>query len=677
MSTVSGRPRDLYFSGMLSLLAFFAGPCLASGQAPPELSEWEGLEMQPPAGTVYGPSEQIRLAGVPNGRDVSVDLDADPWPGRIEAGDGVRTLTPEAPLARGEHRLRVFEKLSDGRIEERGRWHFEVGGDKVVRREGSQALDATLDAGWRAGGEGVDPDVGRFQGTASARWQGWLAADRWRLDADTALVYDSRAGDLVPDAAAGFEAYRDFDLTTFRVVGEAGPATFTLGDQQVSGRGGESLVLGWFYRRGLSARLAAGGGQLTAFAVATQPVVGTDAGLGVDDAANRVDGVVLDQVLSDSEAARVTASAVYLTGEGSPEAGVGLPFTAPETLPSAGDAWGLALSGALFGERLRLAGEYAESRFDLDGAGQGAGARDAEAFSLSATLSSPGGGWGAERPFDWEVGVTRERIGTFFRSLANPSLLSDRDTLEGSTRLEWPQFDLRFDLRRREDNVDDLPDRPRARADAASFSLLWHRDGGLRAGEDGGESWWRPQSVSVSGYQSDEESLSDSELFDRLSRTLQLTVNGEAWSLSYAHDRFEDDFLPSGALTHQLAGLSATFSGERWSLRPLLQWTRLGGSETDEVTTLARLSSVATLVPDRLTGTLAVDVLRLSAGELDRSLPSVSGELTWQVSRPGRLPLLALWLRGNYSDDEPAELVTSASASQVFLGARLSWRRTF
>ncbi len=630
---------------------------------------WRNLELVAPA-RADGPVAEIRITGVPGRAWVRVELDGDRVAEAIVEG-GELVVTPVRLPWRHRHRVRVFEVLAaDGDprkvewIEERGRWILVDERPQSVAEAELHAV-ATVDGGWRIAGDESAGGDGSFEATAGVRAR--VAGGDWQLAARVDFTHADPSGDGIGGA----------NLGSFVVEGTAGPLAVAAGDQDF-GRGlgglGDGLALGSFYRRGVSARLALGssGLGLATFIAAIEPTAAWGSHDATGKPMERVSGAILSR--QPTAGSDLALAAVYLTGEGSPDAGDGV---AGDPSPAAGEVWGVAAEGGFFDRRLRLQGEVAESRFDVDGDAGAAEPRRDQAFALGAVIAARE--HAGDDALDWRVGVERRQVGTFFRSLANPALGADLDAGEGFVWLSWRRrFDLELRLRRDRDNVADLDLLPRSEADSASLAATYRRPAGAAGG-----GWLTPRTVSLFAYRSEEETRQTPDpglAFDRSIRSFHLTATGAAWTLGYSRDRYSDFALLGARSSSEIADVRVRFARRHWSLEPAAQWSRFEGAGSTE-TTLLGVSAYRELIPEVLTGSLRADLLRRSTtGGGDRRTAAVGADLTWRLAvASGQRPGLALWLRGHHTDEDAggglATPPVRATGSRVFLGARLSWSR--
>src|SRR5690606_17759924 len=141
--------------------------------------------------------------------------------------------------------------------------------------------------------------------------------------------------------------------------------------------------------------------------------------------------------------------------------------------PARGRAASLIADASLLESRLRLRGEYAVSRFDFDGdgadldsnntidPGENLPAERDDAYSALITYLPWHEKLVAGKPLAWNLGLESRRIGTFFRSPANPVGVSDRELLRGFTGMNWSGIDAQLSIGRERDNVEGFDFLPR------------------------------------------------------------------------------------------------------------------------------------------------------------------------------------------------------------------------
>ncbi len=370
-------------------------------------------------------------------------------------------LHPARPLAPGWHQLRLVEYTDDGEIIERGFWRFEVRRSPLWRERGAE-VQAGLSLARRLSRE-IAPDDPQYSLEGTARLNGMADSGTWRLRGEADLVYQ-------PRDALRSQAMTPLDATAFAATAARGPWRFAAGQQTPLS---PSLIAEeGLLRRGLSAGFERPeqGTRVTAFALRSQEVVGLSEGIAPGGAADRLAGLTLTTRPLASRRDDLLLSATWLQGRDPGAVGEGI-WGDPD-LTASGRAFSLAADGFLWQRRLRLRGEWAGSRYDYDGTGP-LSAETAQAHTLWASYTPAQPLSLGETRVNWEAGVEWRRLGSFFRSLANPAAGADRAGWRGFAAATWDGFGLRLDTGREHDNVDSLPGLPRIAIDRWNLALSW------------------------------------------------------------------------------------------------------------------------------------------------------------------------------------------------------------
>ncbi|RMG44463.1 MAG: hypothetical protein D6718_10020 [Acidobacteria bacterium] len=424
-------------------------------------------ELLAPEGAVRRPRDPIRirvpgLAEQQAGRLI-LELDALDVTDVVEfdAERDLLAFEPVEPLEWGVHELRLVERSAGGESIERGSWTFEVRHSARLR-EAEVAAAAELSGFGRIASGGPD-DPGPASGSEGVlHATGTIADGSWRLSSEAELVHHSEA-ELLP------RGHGHVDLGDFLLRGEAGRWWLAVGHHAPAPN---SLVASDLRRRGVSA----GYGQpddpvfAAAFALRTQEIAGFAGGLGAGDPGDRVaGGAVRARPLASAPEALVL-SATWLAGRDPGQFGEGV---GGDTATHAkGRAASLALEGTVVDQRLQYGAEYARTRWDADGDGTGEPRRD-RAFAARVEYEVLGGRPVGEEPASLRVGLERRRLGTFFRSVGNPSGAADQDLLRATAAFSRAGFDVQADFARETDNVNGLTPLPRVRSLQGSLSLTF------------------------------------------------------------------------------------------------------------------------------------------------------------------------------------------------------------
>ncbi len=653
-----------------SIRLFLIIVCLGAMQ-PGRESQAAMFELLPEPDGVRGPWDPLRiaagsLAGAGSERR-AVELDDVDVTALLAVEGEVLVLRPVEPLAWGEHRLRLVEYTDEGEIIERGFWTFEVRHSAALRE-----ADGTVAAAWsasrRLADDGLSGAPGAFQSEGVAQVRGQLADGGWRVDGEADLLYNPRR-ELRPEGMA------PLDAGAFRLRARRGGWEALAGQQMPLA---ESLIARDFLRRGASVAYLHGrsGLSLQGFASQAQETVGFNKGLGLDEAGNRLQGLVLSlrpsrQSLGSGDLA---VSAAWFTGRDPGQVGVGV---GGDTATAADNtAYSVVVDGRWLDRRLRLRGEAARTRYDYDGAGEAPAVRD-DALALLAVYDYPAVRAGLPA---WQVGVERRRLGTYFRSIADPGGVADRDAWRGFLALQWDGIELEASLGRERDNVNELIGLPRIATRQAALALAWS----LPVGE---ESPWQPglevafsdlrQRVARAGGGLEQGGLRDT-------RTWQLGANLAAerttLGLSFGHGRDEDLLYGGGSDSATREFNMETWVGEDLFLAVAAQQERYrglaGGGRS--------LSETWTLDGDyRLTPRLALRASLAGSRERDDEGTQASRRrslvlsLRWQMWRAGVRRPASYWTLEGSRDRlrDAAWPEGNADFYQLFLRFEMAWQQ--
>lgn len=682
--------------------AYWLALCAPSFAQP---AVWQPTLLEP-EGQIRGPSDAIRLLlpALPVAilQNIALELDEVDVTGLVSTADGRHAVfTPPQPLAFGEHSLRLIEYAVDGDIIERGAWTLDVR-KTAAFRDASLESNVTVNGVTRVADESLlQPEPSRNHANGAAQIQGAVAGDGWRTGAYIDLLSNSRR-DLMP------RQDEKIDMGQFLLMGEAGPVIAQAGDHTV---GPESLVMQSFNRRGVSAGLRSqeSSASLVAFSMRTQDIVGFQQGFGVSDDANRTDGVVVTTRPLAADRDALVLWATHVSGEGPDQAGdAGSGIVGDPTITK-GDASSLAADSQLFNRHVRLRGEISRTRFDFDGAGRDTdldGVVDSdlpEESSRAHTALIAYTPWHDKqvsgKPLALNLGVENRRIGTYFRSPANPAGIADRDVLRAFTNLNWSGIDVQLSSARETDNVEDQPLLPQTetRQNFVATTYTPQIDlAPLDAGQAPSLPWFGQPSFSATWLDMDQDvtraaaGLVAGALRAANSTTLGAAFNYRNWNWAINHSIVDTDefsgFSPdTHASTTQLnAGVRI---GAKLTLTPSFQRSDVeerdvpaGFTERDTETTTAGLS-VGYFFTENLAA--AVNYSRNRQKITDDSenwvTNDVTGNINWTAVRPvGMRPGLTLALEGSYQDQaDRLDPIADRDTYQVFMKAAIGWSPRF
>ncbi len=662
-----GEARRARLLPALVLAGLLLGAAPLHAQQPPRLL--------PADHEVRGPSDplRIRLAGwnADTLARLILELDDVDVTAVLEREGEVLVLRPVEPLAEGVHHLRLVEHTPEGDLLEHGSWTFEIRHSARLREAGL-AMEGSVSAVHRLGGSGLGtppPRRGRIQGAAT--FDGRAADGDWQVTGEGEVLLDTdpaglpRGGGLV-------------DAGEFLVTGRRGAWEGRAGHQAPLPPG---LLAGDFTRRGLSAGYLGAGGRYAAraFAVTTQEVLGLRQGLGVGSPARRTAGVVFEArpVARDPEALVVAVTLLSGGDPGQTGEGVG----GESETGSRGDGVSVAADALLLDRRLRLRGEAAGVRYDFDGGGPAAAERD-RALALLAEYAVWRGDTGDGTAPALAVGVEHRRVGTFFRSPANPEAVPDRELLRAFARFNRGGLQLEAALGRETDNVNDLALLPRIRTRRATLALV-------HAPEPAGEAlpWYGRPTFTLEGVDQERRVVRGGaglapgpfSATTRVAFSAGFAYPSWEWSLAHFVGRSDDFTGQSAATDDRTTEAAVNIQGEGGaSLALSFQHSdsRDRDAAIDDTTDTASLE-LGYPFGERLTLNLGITLnrQRLSDDSLDTRTLTYTAAAVWDVQGAGAgRPGVQLALEGTRNElSDRVDPAGDATSNQVFLRLTVFW----
>ncbi len=448
-----GGPIVLLLVGTLWLgRALAEGPASWMIQAPvqSELSPAANVELALPAGLS---SAQLASLGIEIDH---IDITA---LAHISASKII--YTPPQPLGPGPHELRVVEYASDGELIPRGDWQFTVS----ALGKGSAAK-----RGWYVKGnvggtlservaesDLTSPAPSALTGNGTFDLKAARSMAEWSVEA-------SMSGLAGTDNGIGAIGGQAVQPAQMQVALRHGKDSLILGDQVLPF---DNLAISGLSRRGVSGHLAdlPLDTDLTAFSVRESSLAGFYGGLGFTDSGDVVSGALLQSHPIAGAPKALVVQVGFFTGTAPAGLSTVVPYPAgngtfPPAVPNgavipvqsgSGSAWVVGLSSQIPGSTLQLNTQYAGSRFDFAGtSGQSPVEASDNAYSATLNYSHP-------LADHWTLGANAsyQDIGTYFTSLANPTLTPDRRTATGAASLSGHGLSLAASGGFTEDNTDD------------------------------------------------------------------------------------------------------------------------------------------------------------------------------------------------------------------------------
>lgn len=576
-----------------------------------------------------------------------------------QEGDEV-LYTPLQPLAPGSHELRLVYYGDDGSIDELAVWSLEVRALKLLKSY-QVSSNTQLSAVYRVDEKNIpQPLQDRMQGQGSSQIGFNTAGDTWRSNGQFDLYYNSL------NSQDGDDNTRPFDVGEFLVEVDSPylGAKFGHHSQTV-----HSLVMEGFHRRGVSIQGKAPTLQsrATGFAYSADDVQGFGEGLGISDHDNRVQGVILESNPLPGHEQLLYVSATHLTGRRPYN-----PYFDPD-MPlelSEGSAQAITLQSHLFDKRLQLQAEYANTKYDFSTSDSLAGEHDdAHAASLIWQSFNHNG-------LFWHVGLEHQKIGTFFKSMANETLVSDKQQQRLFGGLQWRAWGLLVSLIKQHDNVEDLDALPTIETHQRTFTLSWapQRRGDGLLGTPSLNFTWATQDQEQIHTPLDNLSPEVGNQLDSWTASADFNYDWGRWGGDISSSEFDDETTPYNNSCIFSYALSADYShGEWWSVSSSYRQQRIDYQGAGEVATNTQFELVSRfqILPQRLDGSLQYN---LNHNEIDNDLQdnetdSLSVSLDWTLrhARNNTLGFL-LSLSGQFNHyDDRLQPVAPGDDRQVFL----------
>ncbi len=409
-------------------------------------------------------AERVTLPLPPTGdaqrgdRALIVELDGYDVTALVERNeDALHLPTRGLDLSAGSHALRILAADAAGNIDTLVEHVLEV---RITERSWRGRSNVLLGSIHR-----IDEDPAEdFAGVRGDDQRALLELDaqsadaRWALRAAGGAIYDS-ARETSPDAALWQSPA--YAIQAERTFGD-GAAAVTLGDTRVQFG---NLLFNDFARRGLraDARALADLVQAQVFTLYSDPRTRLDEDVLPSHRDERAIGgyMTISPLPRHPQWLQITGG--YVDGEGTLGGATIVTFdqgAAGTITLYGGEAWNTALDSWTLGNSLWVHAEYARSRFDSDGIGQGDAAQSDDARQFAIQLGS-GGALAIPGLEEWALGWQHQIVGTNYFSIGNLLLPGDLSLNQGYVRLGLFGMQLGAEIVSQHSDVEDDPSRPR------------------------------------------------------------------------------------------------------------------------------------------------------------------------------------------------------------------------
>lgn len=605
--------------------------------------------------------------------DVVIELDNVDVTALASQQDGFIVYKPFEALADGEHVLKFYEISAVGNLIERGVLVFETTGAQDVMARGTDGKDTiqidghnTLEFSRRLFDHNitgqVDSPILSGDGYTEISTQHNTEYGFWRTNSSANYFLESEKDISVTG--------RTLDLGEYNSVVEYGNETVrggvAVGHQDI---GYDSLLMTNFNRRGLSVYGGTAEDTIsaTAFSLSSDNITGAADIFGQQDQSGYVRGGALTGRPYETDIGKIELSTLFYQGEGGKDdTGVttdafGFSDAGDSNIPE-GYGWGLVANSSWFDDRLKIRGDYAFTSTDIDGSGV-LGDDDASARSLEASYALVHDEMWNDQFAQLSIGGRWEMVDTYFTSLANPGLASDRELYLLYGDFIWGGLSLRSEGSLETNNVDDLPGLPRDSLTTLSLDGNYYFN--IEREDPDDLAWLGSPYLIFGALQSEADRINTPSGFigydtDNVSRRgyigLGTSYQDWSWQLGYTRDEYEDDTNDTIDSSNDLFDLSASWNvSDRLFLSGGPQVNIFEDKDNDERSydVNANFALQADLIPDELM--LSADYnLNLSSGSNDTSDRHLaSGELEWIIipAKENSIGVSAL-LRGSVEKED-------------------------
>ncbi|WP_148301765.1 hypothetical protein [Sneathiella glossodoripedis] len=601
-------------------------------------------------------------------------------------------LKPLKPFAAGIHQVRLLDITNAENPVELGSWIFEIHGGsssnagaladlpdetelsraEAMLTSGSIRFDSLTETSLRLAERNITnaPDKGILSGAGD--FNANLEVGKLQLQSRANYFLQTDNDKSLTGNALDLGEYE----LSLNYSGEDLALGATLGHHDI---GVQSLTMSGFYRRGASVQIgdAAGHVRAKAFSLGTESIAGGENFSGLNNGDERISGGSLTVQPFSLEPGALKITGIFYDGKG---AGIGDGIMVTEPVAE-GRGWSAIVEKSFADQRIVARGEYAHSIYDQDGDAGSAPTKDSDAISISLDL----------RPFasppiwlgdtaDISLGVSYNRLGTYFQSLANAGVAADREAYALYGSMNWGKSSSNLQYIYETNNVDGLEAVATDYLHNLSFSTNYAMEP-----FEGAMSWLGTPSVYLSGFVADAGRLDTPSGYlgpgtNNLTKSLTLggntSVGNWSWGVSHTISSYEDFTNTSSDTLNNGTAFNVNWTDfDRFNFGGAIQFNVF--EDLDENTsnfgTNIGVDVSAAIIRDILDLNLDYN-LNLSAGSGDQpDTHLVNGEIEWTFlqAEPNN-PGMALALGGSMeSSNGNADSADDETIYQVFLVFRV------
>ncbi len=609
------------------------------------------------------PNEAIQIL-IPNKVSSGwvIELDAIDITEMITLENQVATYVPVQPLTAGEHVLSIYEYLADGQIIDHGTWLLEV---KLPEANDDYAItaDTQVTVNYRLAEKNIgNPAPDAYQSEAYSQIAFSKTKDQWTAEGAFDLYYTS------------LEANRPSERTI-----ENGEFYFTIGNPYFKANIGHqtvasgSLVMDGFHRRGISleGRLPTLNTQVKGFSLSSVNVTGFGNGLGISNSNQRLEGYSVKSSLFADDPDTFSLSATWLSGSGDDAGSLIYNVDDFSVIANKGNARSITAESLLLENRLRLKAEFASSEYDYDPLDSFPADKD-NAHDVLVTYSDI-----TESGTSWNIGLNQRQIGTFFRSLANQSLPSDRAVQTVFGGAQWSTIGVQLNIEEQKDNIERFDYLPQITSDLHSLNLNWSPT------VETTDNWYGTPNFSAgfSNQRLEQTYTPDDFLFaatdnevDAYQLSSTFSYPKSSWGVSLINTEFVDrSFQQNDSDTMSIELFSDFLIGEKFNVSPSIRIDRTEDLvlNISASSVIYSLQSVFVFEPEKLDGSLSVVYSDNESSDLftDDENMFINFALNWHIRPAGRNSFgVDLVIGGMYNDfKDRSNVFNSLETNQAFI----------
>lgn len=653
---------------LLSNFIVFSNDVLSAEHSELDLQAGKNAEFWEPQEvlSLAFPAEQLKRLN----QTILVELDAiEITPMLVANGNNV-IFQPLQPLTAGQHELRVVEYSENGDIEELGYWAIEIRQSKLIQQY-QVVANNQVSLNYRVADKNIGmPEPDQYHGQAISQVAFTTDSGNWQSSGQFDIYYDSLAANQINNRSLN---NNDFLFSVGNEVIEA-----RLGHQSMAVT---SLVMDNYLRRGVSleSRIPSINSRLSGFSLSSTNVIGFTNGLGISDSEQRVDGVTFDSSPFADDPRSLYITGTWLTGQSSNvDQFIGnntpMPYGGTES-----EAWSFTSESLLFQNKLRIRAEYAATDYDFD-VTDGLSSDEDDAYSMLVTYNDV-----VDSKFAWNIGASTQKIGTFFRSIANQALPSDKQINKVFSGNQWASFGFQMTVERQQDNVEKIDFLPRISTDLTNLAFNWTPQ------VESFDAWYGAPSFALStNFQTQLQTYTPANYMfadinneiDNWQLSSQFSYQTNSWGLAVTSTNYTDYSLiqsNSETVSFDLYGSFVFGEESNLSISPVISWNNTRDT-TYQITTKSisyALQSAMTILPNELMASLNVNWNSNEVGNnlLDGDNLAANFAINWSIQQPKVNQFgISLSLTSAYNDfNDNLISMNSLEAHQTYLSMTVTF----